>query len=457
MFRSKALAVWLLLAPLAAQTITWHQLTPSASPPARGNAAMAYHGAIQRCVLFGGGPRGTGATFGDTWVWNGTTWADVTPIVSPPPRAFAGMAEDPVRLRVILFGGRLANGNAVNDTLAWDGTVWTQLSPANPPPARFGMPLAYDPVRQVIVGFGGFDQSLGVVGGPTARTYEFDGTDWSEVLPLQFPPQRSQSQMYFNEARGRIQIHSGLAASGIPRNDVWEWDGVTWTDLTPLVVPEERIRPGLAYDKSLQRMVRIGGAWPLITEHADQWFWDGQWQNGTGTIRPSEREGCAMVFDDARQQLVMFSGARGIGADTWVSESGLLASRAQYGSSCAVTSVLTSGRPIVGTTVNVQLVLPPSPFAFLALGWNSSTFMGQPLPMDLTSVGMTGCELLTSSDVVGLPISVAGNFGSYLAVLPNTPTLIGSSVYWQAFALAPGANPLEIMASNGLSWMIGDL
>ena len=68
MFRSKALAVWLLLAPLAAQTITWHQLTPSASPPARGNAAMAYHGAIQRCVLFGGGPRGTGATFGDTWV-----------------------------------------------------------------------------------------------------------------------------------------------------------------------------------------------------------------------------------------------------------------------------------------------------------------------------------------------------------------------------------------------------
>ena len=457
MLRFKALAVCLLLAPLAAQTVTWHEVTPVLSPPERGYAAMAYNGATQRCVLFGGQVVGSGPVFGDTWVWDGATWTDVTPAISPPARAFAGMAYDPVGMRVILFGGRLSNGNTFNDTWAWDGTNWTQLSPANPPPARFGMPLAYDPVRQVIVGFGGFDQSLGVVGGPTARTYEFDGTDWSEVLPLQFPPQRSQSQMYFNEARGRIQIHSGLAASGIPRNDVWEWDGVTWTDLTPLIIPEKRVRPGLAYDKSLQRMVRIGGAWSLLTEHDDQWFWDGQWQDGTGTTRPPAREACVMVFDDARNQLVMFSGAHGIGADTWVSESGLLASKTQYGSSCAVTSILTSGRPIVGTTVNVQLVLPSSPFAFLALGWNSSTFMGQPLPIDLTPLGMTGCELLTSSNVLGLSMSVAGNFGTYQAVLPNTPTLSGSSVYWQAFALAPGANPLEVMASNGLAWTLGDI
>jgi len=57
-------------------------------------------------VLFGGAA-GTNypPDFGETWLWNGTTWAQFTSSPSPSSRSQAGMVYDEDRNAIVLFGG----------------------------------------------------------------------------------------------------------------------------------------------------------------------------------------------------------------------------------------------------------------------------------------------------------------------------------------------------------------
>jgi hypothetical protein len=55
---------------------------------------MAYDAARGEVVLFGGWD---GTLLGDTWTWDGTTWTEEHPAISPPARILMGMAYDPGR------------------------------------------------------------------------------------------------------------------------------------------------------------------------------------------------------------------------------------------------------------------------------------------------------------------------------------------------------------------------
>jgi hypothetical protein len=55
---------------------------------------------------------------------------------------------------VILFGGG-SGGVDQNSTWSWDGSNWTQLFPMQSPQAREGAGIAYDEVRHHIILFGG--------------------------------------------------------------------------------------------------------------------------------------------------------------------------------------------------------------------------------------------------------------------------------------------------------------
>ena len=80
------------------------------------------------------------------------------------------------------------------------------------------------------------------------------------------------------------------------------------------------------------------------------------------------------------------------------------------------------------------------------------------LPFDLGVVGMTGCELYQSNEVFGLPTQFSGQafVVNWSITLPSDPAFVGVHVYTQAFSLAPGANALEVIASNGVDWLVGD-
>ena len=80
------------------------------------------------------------------------------------------------------------------------------------------------------------------------------------------------------------------------------------------------------------------------------------------------------------------------------------------------------------------------------------------LPLDLTIAGMTGCTLYQSADVFGLPTTQVGvafqmNFS---AAVPSNPLLVGQHFYLQAFSIAPGANPLQVITSNGIDFLVGN-
>lgn len=70
-----------------------------------------------------------------------TGWTQLTPAFSPQPLQGASLAYDPTTQTVVLFGGslnRLAQSGGVNSnqTWTWDGVTWTQQFPPISPPAR---------------------------------------------------------------------------------------------------------------------------------------------------------------------------------------------------------------------------------------------------------------------------------------------------------------------------------
>jgi hypothetical protein len=90
--------------------------------------AMAYDPAIGQTVLFGGmsldpnSRSGQGPPLNDTWTYNGTNWTKQSPSAAPPPRYKAAMAFDPTLSSLVLFGGE-SEGGGLADT-------WT-YSPAH--------------------------------------------------------------------------------------------------------------------------------------------------------------------------------------------------------------------------------------------------------------------------------------------------------------------------------------
>lgn len=133
----------------------WAQQTPAMSPPARSDAGFGFDPGSDDSVLFGGTGNGTpgaalgsstasstpvGSTpgvsvLGDTWLWNGTTWATSVPLtlvpdLNPPSRTGLSVASAPGNQRLILFGGE--SGGANPGTLAdtWSVSSLATLSPS---------------------------------------------------------------------------------------------------------------------------------------------------------------------------------------------------------------------------------------------------------------------------------------------------------------------------------------
>ncbi|MCA8948990.1 MAG: hypothetical protein KDE27_05775 [Planctomycetes bacterium] len=132
--------------------ITWANVTPTGNVPvAVYLPAMTYDGERGRVVLFGG-QDSVPNLLDQTWEWDGTSWMQQNPTISPPQRWRAGLSYDAARKRCVLYGGSTnINGNAgLNDTWVWDGAGWTQL-PATTAPALIAGQGAYDSVRDEIV------------------------------------------------------------------------------------------------------------------------------------------------------------------------------------------------------------------------------------------------------------------------------------------------------------------
>jgi hypothetical protein len=111
------------------------------TPLARAYGTMVTFG--DKLVLFGGQVASTQGIANDTWTFDGSTWSQVDTGASasdlPPARYAHAMAT--LGNRIILFGGT-AGGDPIDglatygDTWSFDGATWTQLDPAVSPAGR---------------------------------------------------------------------------------------------------------------------------------------------------------------------------------------------------------------------------------------------------------------------------------------------------------------------------------
>lgn len=135
----------------------WTLLASSGPTPREGGSVVWDPGfSGGRIVTFGGvsssGPRN------DTWAWDGSSWQQVLTATAPSARVFFEMSYQPVLGKVVLFGGSIGGSSGFNaETWVFDRTTWTQLTPATSPPARNGHVMEWDPVRQKLTVFGGFN------------------------------------------------------------------------------------------------------------------------------------------------------------------------------------------------------------------------------------------------------------------------------------------------------------
>jgi hypothetical protein len=193
----------------------WHQQTPSSSPDFGFDSANMVWDDANRVVLLLGSIRdqGRGQVVSATWTWNGTNWHRVFPSASPPERFGATMAFDGGRGTAVLFGGfDVSPHRDYNDTWTWDGTTWAEHFPVHVPtttPTDNGLPgqfaggvsayaMAYDPERKVVV--------LAATDAGVIKTWTWGGSDWTRLQTPISPRAASHMSMTYDTHAHRVLL-----------------------------------------------------------------------------------------------------------------------------------------------------------------------------------------------------------------------------------------------------------
>lgn len=127
---------------------------------------------------------------------------------------------------------------------------------------------------------------------------------------------------------------------------------------------------------------------------------------------------------------------------------------AAYGAGCAGAlgvpqfSAQPGSRPVLGQTLQTNIANLPFGLALVALGASNTASGGLPLPLDLTLIGMPGCNLLADPVVTDL-VGGAGATATWSFAVPNLGALFGLSLFGQAFSVDPAANAFGFTTSNG--------
>ena len=317
---SGAILCTLVVSRSSAQKLEWIKPSLIGVPPARTSAAMVYDPAMGATLLYGGNTYNT--LFGDTWAFSKEKgWTQLTPAVSPPPLEGASLAFDPTTETVVLFGGSLTHigqsGIYSNQTWTWDGVTWTQQFPPVSPPARnWNAPngMVFDSLLGKVVLFGG-----GAIQVPNLNdTWEWDGASktWTEKFPAHSPSPRTATLAYDENAK-QVVLFGGNTA-GVAYGDTWTYNGLDWVQHQPMTSPPTRTDNALAFDPKLKRVVMFGGlagscegcGQPRLN---DTWLWGGvSWTQVQTPLSPAPSSGTSFTYNGTTHGMLLFGG--------WVSD-----------------------------------------------------------------------------------------------------------------------------------------
>ena len=312
---------------VTAHLLTWSRI-PAQQPPQRFGAGMVYDSQRQRVVFFGGEAQQGGTN--ETWEWNGESWTQMFPELSPPA-LFAGnlaalinpaLTYDEADQRVLFFGGQDPSDSTIGMTWEWDGTNWTQLTPITSPPYRTSASIVYDQRHHVAILFGGVDGNVEDLN----DTWSWDGTNWTQLTPANSPTVRASAAMAYDAVHNDIVLFGGADPSDAVLSDTWQWDGTNWTQLTPATSPSADYLRVKASDTTAQ---------PILVEYEQSqlevWTWDGSnWSSQLDSNSPTAAElqfdpiSSSVAYDEARAQLLLygFDGDTSTNNLTWTWNSG---------------------------------------------------------------------------------------------------------------------------------------
>ncbi len=216
----------------------WVDRAPAGLPSIRERVGVCYFPPLGKTVFFGGWDGTT--YFADTYTYDASTntFATLSTTHSPSARWASGqMAYDAHRDVIVLFGG-LAGGSRVGDTWEFDGTDWTQITTTHSPSARDFAAMAFDQANNQIVLYSGSTASAF-----PDETWTYDGTDWTQHSPTHTPGTlnsngghgRYEHSMAWDPVSGSVLMVGGYinGVSGTTDSHVYHWDGTDWTSSTP--------------------------------------------------------------------------------------------------------------------------------------------------------------------------------------------------------------------------------
>jgi hypothetical protein len=295
-------------------------------PEPREHTAMAWDSNRQVMVMFGG--TSAAKTFDDTWEWDGSTWTEITPDDpeldgNPPPLASAAMTFDEIRDRMVLFGGMIegADNDLSNQTWEWDGHSWWLRTPLDPendgnPKARSRHTMLFSPFSSKVLSYGG-DKGGG-------QMWEWDGSSWDLYQNGDTPGIRMSHSMAYDTARQRIVVYGGVNIYGGDFANTWEFDGSKWAEIPPVDIlgdgnPTNQDGTTMIYSPVHQRVLMWDGRPGTWVVDNLIWAWDGQeWEvfqpSGHGSGPPA-MIGMSFIYHPGLQTVVMFGGR--IGAEYW--------------------------------------------------------------------------------------------------------------------------------------------
>ncbi|MFN7974250.1 MAG: kelch repeat-containing protein [Acidobacteriota bacterium] len=297
----------------------WVRVNADLGLAPRMEQALAYDAARRRVVLYGGSDGGS-VLYADTWEYDGARWR------RGPDGPMGGLKGHAMAYhggiqRVVLFGGSAAT----NETWEYDGASWT-LGPAAPSGlgARWDHAMAYDARRGRVVLHGGRG-----AGGIVGDTWELDGSQWTQGPDG--PVVRHQHGMVYDRAAGHIVVFGGASApQGARLDDTWFYDG-QWTvgpQAPPLLTPRKGV--AMAYDDILAVTVLFGGNDGALRN--DTWrLSSAGWSPGApppGSLTPRIRS--AMADHAAAGQLVLFGGGEISGTNETFLQVSPLRSKTRY-------------------------------------------------------------------------------------------------------------------------------
>ena len=183
------------------------------------------------------------------------------------------------------------------------------------PSARYGAKMIFDPVAKRGILFGGrTDRLFGLKYFDDLWAFDPQSQHWEEIETELRPAGRISPGMVYDPANHQIIVFGGGTKED-RAGDTWVYDVATnrWEEITPANSPSPRSDMGMVYDEAHQVVILFSGycRGDFHSQCDDTWVFDPQTQTWT-EMHPAEQPpimyGHSLVYDSASEEVLLLGG-----------------------------------------------------------------------------------------------------------------------------------------------------